>query len=134
MSTKENTSPKGNDELLGIVEISALVGVTTQRVRNAMLKGELKFKKVPVKPGSKQVKNVSTREQIKAWRDKVGNHRTTRADGRTKFVTYMDDSENELFKAWKAKNAPGIVHQRANKTSLQKKQEALAKLQAKPQS
>jgi hypothetical protein len=79
-------------ELLSIKDIVALSDVSEQYVRKALRAGKLVTTKVPVKEGSKNLKNMITRESYEAWRASVAS-RTTRDDGRNKYVLYMTPDE-----------------------------------------
>lgn len=94
MSKKSNTNVE-QVELSAEMDIKQIVaesGLSEVYVRRAISRGDLKAHKGVVKEGSSTPKNFIMREDFNAWRAEAGSH-TRRADGRNKYVLYMDEAE-----------------------------------------
>jgi len=86
------------EKIYNIHEAARYLGYTQQYVRILARRGVLKSTRVPVSEGSKVTKHTFTEENLAAAKSRP-NRRTTRSDGRNKFIAYLRPDELEAIRA-----------------------------------
>lgn len=109
MSTKNSTPTTA--EKLGINDICAEYGLSRCYVQRSIAKGKLPTELVEI--GKNTFKHFATREDVEAWRSGTKS-RTSRVDGRNKFVMYATPDEYADLQQILAERNNAAIVERAN--------------------
>jgi hypothetical protein len=83
-------------DTLTIHEAAAVSGLSEQYIRKAIRKGDLETVKVATTDSGKTWRHEILGASFRAWRETSGT-KTSREDGRSKFVLYMTPDEVKAF-------------------------------------
>lgn len=100
------------NENLTIKEVCEELGLTMVYVRRMIQKGKIKTTKVEM--NKNQFKHLVSREEVERWRASI-THRSTRDDGRNKFVLYATQDELAVIEQLLGENNIESIITRANK-------------------
>lgn len=99
---------------LSIKDVCEQFELSPVYVRRMIQRGEIKTELVPVSEGSKTTKHMIDQEEIIRWRASKAN-RSTREDGRSKYVLYANADEIKAIESLLETNAIEAIVVRANK-------------------